>query len=229
MKKEQPTPDDRHAELNKGKVVDRLMGFIMSYFLRLNIARKLMLGYSSLLALLVIISVYALMNLNRLNALNTSILQTDIPVINASEKMIDVVFAQERYARRYLILGTPDVLNLFSEKKKEFEALLDLIKSTPDGQQLPVDKIASLHQEYVDILLARSSPADISGGSLLKSLEDRIKAQQEKIIAVINKMASDALVAQNVKTSKTTTIGRIAFKASAVLCGLAFSCLWRPR
>ena len=71
-KKKQPTPDDRHAELNEGKVVDRLMGFIMSYFLRLNIARKLMLGYSSLLALLAIISVYALMNLNRLNALNTS-------------------------------------------------------------------------------------------------------------------------------------------------------------
>jgi GGDEF domain-containing protein len=222
IKKEQPTPDDRHAELNEGKVVDRLMGFIMSYFLRLNIARKLMLGYSSLLALLVIISVYALMNLNRLNALNTSILQTDLPVINASEKMIDVIFAQERYARRYLILGTPDVLNLFSEKKREFEVLLDQVKSTPDGQQLPVDKIASLHQEYVDILLARSSPADISGGSLPKSLEDRIKAQQEKIIAVINKMASDALVAQNVKTGKTATIGRIAFKASAVLCALGF-------
>jgi GGDEF domain-containing protein len=222
IKKAQPTANDRPSELNEGKVVDRLMGFIMTYFLRLNIARKLMLGYSSLLALLVIISVYALMNLNRLNALNTSILQSDLPVINASEKMVDAIFAQERYARRYLILGTPDMLNLFSQKRKEFEGLLDQIESTPLGSQLPVGKIANLHQEYVDILLARSSPADVSGGSLPKSLEDRIKAQQEKIIAVINKMASDALVAQNVKTGKTATIGRIAFKASAVLCGLGF-------
>ena len=222
VKKDPPVADDQHPELNEGKAVDRMMGFIITYFLRLNIARKLMLGYSSLLALLVIISVYALLNLNRLNALNASILQTDLPVINASEKMVDAIFAQERYARRYLILGTSDVMDLFLGKKKEFEDLLEQVKSTPEGRHLPVDKIAGLHQEYVDILLARSSPAEISGGSLPKSLEERIKAQQEKIIAVINKMASDALVAQNAKTGKTATIGRIAFKASAVLCGLGF-------
>jgi GGDEF domain-containing protein/CHASE3 domain sensor protein len=221
-RKDQSAADDRHADLNEAKAVDRMMGFIIGYFLRLNIARKLMLGYSSLLALLVIISVYALMNLNRLNALNTSILQTDLPVINASEKMVDAIFAQERYARRYLILGTPDVMDLFSAKKKEFEGLLEQVRSTPGGKHLPVDEIAGLHREYVDILLARSSPAEISGGLLPKSLEERIKTRQEKIIAVINKMSSDALVAQNVKTSKTATIGRIAFKASAVLCGLGF-------
>jgi diguanylate cyclase (GGDEF)-like protein len=222
FEKTMPATDSQDPRLNEKKAFDRMMEFFIAYFLRLNIARKLMLGYSSLLALLVIISVYALMNLNRLNALNNSILHTDLPVINASEKMIDVIFAQERYARRYLILGTPDMLNLFSDKKEEFEDLLSQIKSTPEGQHLPVDKITGLHQEYVDILLARSNPVDVSGGSLPKSLEDRIKAQQEKIIAVINKMSSEALIAQNVKTGKTATIGRIAFKASAVLCGLGF-------
>ena len=198
------------------------MGFVIAYFLRLNIARKLMLGFSSLLALLVIISVYALMNLNRLNGLNTSILQADLPVINASEKMVDAIFAEERYGRRYLVLGTPDMMDLFVTKKKEFEGLLEQVRSTPGGKHLPMDKIAGLHQEYVDILLVQSSSAKISNGSIPKSLDDRIKTQQEKIIAVINKMSSDALVAQNVKTSKTATIGRIAFKASAVLCALGF-------
>ncbi len=222
QKKRRPAADDQNSQMNDGKVVDRLMGFIITYFLRLNIARKLMLGFSSLLALLVIISVYALMNLNRLNGLNTSILQTDLPVISASEKMVDAIFAQERYGRRYLVLGTPDVMDLFMTKKKEFEGLLEQVRSTPEGKHLPVDEIASLHQEYVDILLVRSSSAKISNGSIPKSLDDRIKTQQEKIIAVINKMASDALVAQNVKTSKTATIGRIAFKASAVLCALGF-------
>jgi GGDEF domain-containing protein len=209
-------------EINERKVMERLTGFIITYFLRLNIARKLMLGYSSLLALLVIISVYALMNLNRLNALNTSVLQTDLPVIDASEKMIDAIFAQERYARRYLILGSSDVFNLFLEKKNEFEYLLARIKSTPEGKRFPVDKIAMLHQDYANILLEGSTPADISAGSLSKSFEDRIKAHQEKIIALINGMSSDALYAQNEKTAKTATIGRIAFKASAVLCGLGF-------
>ncbi len=222
IKQDQPRADDQHSDLNEGKVVDRMLDSVIAYFLRLNISRKLMLGYSSLLALLVIISVYALMNLNRLNALNTSILQTDLPVINASEKMVDAIFAQERYGRRYLILGTSDVMDLFLAKKAEFEDLLQQVKSTPGGKHLPVDKIAGLHQEYVDILLARSSPAEIPNGALPKSLEEQIKTRQEKIIAVINKMASDALVDQKAKTNKTATIGRIAFKASAVICGLGF-------
>ena len=44
-------------KISEKKLVDRLVDVVSAYFLRLNIARKLMLGYSSLLALLVIISV----------------------------------------------------------------------------------------------------------------------------------------------------------------------------
>jgi hypothetical protein len=42
------------------KIIDRLIGFVVSHFYHLKIARKLMLGYSVLLVLLVGISVYAL-------------------------------------------------------------------------------------------------------------------------------------------------------------------------
>ena len=76
------------------KITDRLIGFIVSHFYRSRIARKLMLGYSVLLVLLVGISVYALVNLNRLNEINSSVLNTDLTVINTSEKMINVVLAQ---------------------------------------------------------------------------------------------------------------------------------------
>jgi len=68
------------------KLIDRLIGFIASHFYRLRIARKLMLGYSVLLILLVGISVYALVNLNRLNEINSSVLNTDLTVINTSQK-----------------------------------------------------------------------------------------------------------------------------------------------
>lgn len=214
--------EDRKLDINEGKVVDRLVEFIISYFFRLNIARKLMLGYSSLLALLVIISVYALINLNRLNALNTSIIKTDLPVIDASEKMIDVILAQELYARRYLILGTSDVFNLFLEKKKEFEQLIDQIKAIPEERNFPVDKIASLHKQYIDTLLNGAKSSRGSSSSIAKEFDDQIKVQQEKIIGAIKAMTAAALQDQIEKTGMTATIGRIAFKASTVLCGLGF-------
>ena len=110
--------DDRSSPAIVKKIFGRLVEFITLHFLRLNIANKLMLGFSSLLILLVIISVYALMNLNRLNAINRSIVQTDLPVIHASEKMIDLILAQELYTRRYMVFRTSDMHKIFLLTKK---------------------------------------------------------------------------------------------------------------
>ena len=202
------------------KIIDRLIRFVVSHFYRLKIARKLMLGYSVLLVLLVGISVYALVNLNRLNEINSSILNTDLPVINTSEKMIDVILAQELYAQRYLILKTSDVLKLFWDKEKEFKQLTNEIRALPGHKAYPVDQIVNLHTEYHYILSEALGWIDDPASPIAKAFEKNIKAQQEKIIAVIKNMEANALRDQNEKTGLTATIGRIAFKASAVLCGL---------
>ena len=104
----------------KKKTLDRLIEWGALCFYRLKIARKLMLGFSVLLFLLVAISVCAMFNLNRLNELNSSILNSDLPIVNTAEKMIDVIISQELYAQRYLILKTPDVLKRFWEKETGF-------------------------------------------------------------------------------------------------------------
>jgi len=208
--------------MDDGKRAVRPTGFLSSYFLRLNISKKLMLGFSSLLVLLVIISVFALINLNRLNDLNADILQIDLPVIASSEKMVDVVLAQELYARRYLILGTSDVLNIFLLKEKEFERLMDQMRALPEGEKYPIDKIALLHQQYKDILFAGSKHTNDSKSSAAKNFEKQIKAHQEKLIAEIKAMAAGASLDQHRKTAMTAKIGSIAFKASAVLCALGF-------
>ncbi len=202
------------------KIIDRLIRFVVSHFYRLKIARKLMLGYSVLLVLLVGISVYALVNLNRLNEINSSILHTDLPVINTSEKMIDVILAQELYAQRYLILKTSDVLKLFWDKEKEFKQLTNEIRALPGHKAYPVDQIVNLHTEYHYILSEALGWIDDPASPIAKAFEKNIKAQQEKIIAVIKNMEANALRDQNEKTGLTATIGRIAFKVSAVLCGL---------
>lgn len=202
------------------KIIDRLIGFVVSHFYRLRIARKLMLGYSVLLVLLIGISVYALFNLNRLNEINSSILNTDLPVINTSEKMIGVIIAQERHAQRYLILKTSDELKLFRDKDKEFKQLTAQIRSLPDRKEYPIDQIVSLHTEYNYILSESLGWIEDPESPIAKAFEKNVKAQQEKIIAVIKNMKANALRDQHEKTGLTATIGRIAFKASAVLCGL---------
>ena len=210
--------DDRSQQKSDKKIFGRLVGFITAHFLRLNIANKLMLGFSSLLVLLVIISAYALMNLNRLNAINNSILQTDLPVILASEKMIDAIFAQELYTRRYMVFRTSDMQKIFLHKQQVFEHLLNRIKSVPEKRNFPVAIIESLHKQYGELLIEGAKSSRAPSSSMSKEFEEKIKALQDNFIAVIKAMAAEAQLDQNEKTAMTANIGTIAFKAAKVLC-----------
>jgi GGDEF domain-containing protein/CHASE3 domain sensor protein len=212
--------DGNKSKQTEWKIIDLLTGFVVSHFYRLRIARKLMLGYSVLLVLLVGISVYALFNLNRLNEINSSIANTDLPVINTSEKMIDVILAQEFYAQQYLILKTSDKLKQFKDKNKEFKQLIKEIRALPGHRAYPVNRIANLQTEYHYILSEALGWIEEPDSPIAKAFDKNIKVQQEKIIAVIKHMKDNAVREQNEKTGLTATIGRIAFKASAILCGL---------
>ena len=69
-------------------------------FARLNIASKMLLGYMTLVRLTVIVVVYALISLQRINHLNKSIVKTDIIVQEEADKMLDAVRAG--YVRKTL-------------------------------------------------------------------------------------------------------------------------------
>ena len=212
--------DRNPSENRKNKILDRLAELVIAPFYRMNIARKLMLGYSVLLLLLVGISVLALYNLNLLNDLNSSIHETDLPVARISGEMIDVILAQEFYVQRYLILKSPDVFKDFWNKQKEFNALTEQMQALPGQKDYPIQKIISLQTEYKYILSEAIGWIEEPDSDISKAFEKNIKTQQEKIIKVIKQIQAQALQRQNEKTATTATIGRYAFKAAAILCGL---------
>jgi CHASE3 domain sensor protein len=139
--------DHNQPKLRKPKRIDRLIEFAVTPFYRLNIARKLMLGYSMLLLLLVGISAFALFYLNHLNKINNSLLETDLPIVNISGKMIDVILAQEWHVQRYLILRSPEVLKEFWNKEKEFNRLSDQLRALPGQEAYSINQIISLQLE----------------------------------------------------------------------------------
>ncbi len=173
-----------------------------------------------LLLLLVGISIFALFNLNQLNKINSSILETDLPITSISGKMVDVILAQERSVQRYLILKSPEDLKKFWNKEKEFNRLTEQLLALPGQKDYPIDQIANLQTEYKYILSEAIGWIEDPDSPISKAFEKNIKTQQEKINAVIQKMQGRAQLERNQKTALMTTIGRIAFKAAGILCGL---------
>ena len=199
-----------------------MFGTMRSYFLRFSISRKLMLGYGVLLFLLVIISAYSLVNLNWINAINNSILNSDLPVIKASEKMIDLLLEQEFYAQRYQILPKPENLAHARARQAEFIEIANQVANLTDERELLIDRIVQLHIQYSEILTKGLTRSKVAGARSSKENQEKIKSHQEKIIALVRALAADAISDQKRKTKVTTSIGDLAFNITAALCIIGF-------
>jgi GGDEF domain-containing protein len=188
-------------------------------FARLSITRKMLLGYMTLVALTVIVVVYALVSLQRINTLNSGIVKVDIVVEEAADKMLDALLAQDTYEKRYLVLKSGDMINLFEKRGKEFRALIDTLKGLSGSKDLPIVNIDKLHTRYMDlfsreVLLIRGKNVEkayaISNGELKNLLE--------KLLETLRTLSAGARESQDAKMKRISTIGGAAFLTTAILC-----------
>lgn len=188
-------------------------------FARLNIASKMLLGYMTLVGLTVIVVIYALISLQRINYLNKSIVKTDIIVQEAADRMLDAVLAQDTYEKRFLILKSNDMRRLFSKRGEEFHASLASLRALSDRNGLPLEHLDALQDTYAgffnrEIHLIREGKTDkayaISNGELKKTIE--------KLIDTLRNMSLAAKAAQDRKMRQISAIGGTAFLTTAMLC-----------
>lgn len=189
----------------------------MASFFRFNLAKKMLLVYLPLSAVIILISAFALSTLKRLNSINDSIIKTDMPIRDTTNKMIDILLAEELYGHRYAILKSPEMLELFRERSKEFDSLINEISKLPDRNGIPIDQIASLHKEYSNLFINGFNHLRKLSSSRAKRYNEEIKKTQEELIKLIKNTSSKASQNRNKKTLMITEIGNKAFRITALL------------
>lgn len=194
---------------------------ITDYFQRLSIGKKMLVGYLTLIALILIISAIALTSLERLNTLNKSIVNKDVFLMETADAMIDNLISQELYVRRHAILKSPEILALFWEKSREFEGMIEKISSVPGSKDFSIDKLYALHAEYKNLFLGSIKYVGNPPASFSIGFNERIKNKQKDMIDLIKHISVKARQDQNDKTIATTQIGLKTFKIIAVLCALS--------
>lgn len=187
-------------------------------FARLDIASKMLLGYMILVLLTMVVIIYALVSLQRLNSLNNRIVTVDVPVQAAAEKMREALIGQDTYEKRYIILNSPDMRTLFFKRGKEFRQWMDVLHKLPDNRHLPLAQIAGLYQEYTGLFLKevkmmkagnREEASRISTGP--------IKKKSEKIMETLLQMSASANSARDDKMRRISFIGKSAFWMTSLL------------
>lgn len=186
-------------------------------YLRLNISNKLLLGFLPLVVLTVLMAAYALANLARLNAINKSIVQRDIPTLLAMDKMISSVYSQELHGDRYMILKSAQNLQLYEGERQEFANQIKIVRRLPGADKDAIDRLSALHKEY-DLIFAgwfKSKETPAPGQNVSPK---RIGEKQDDLIGLIREISARTSSDLSVKTRTAAVIGSLSSRVYLVFC-----------
>ena len=189
---------------------------------RLSIARKMLLGFLLPGALTLIVVVYVLISLQRLNSLNQSIVKVDIAAQEAADKMVDAVLAQDVYEKRYLILKSGEMRDLFYRRGGEFLEQLNRLKGLPDREGLPLERIEEAHRGYNELFLRERRLVERGETASARELSgSELKKANDELIETLKALSAAARRSQDRKRRRIGSIGSAAFLTTLLLCAVS--------
>lgn len=188
-----------------------------SRFFSLNLRWKLLIGYFSLILLTISTAIISLHYLEKLNSINESIAKKNIPVKNASEKMIESVYSQELYGNRFLILKSDQMMELFDSSQKEFNRHLNTLKELLIENIQQVNGIETIHVEY-SLLFQDLFQTNQKNPAVQMNQDKIIVKKQNELINRIQNIYNLASLDHNQKNITLSLIGMKAFRIISIIC-----------
>ncbi|RJQ51239.1 MAG: HAMP domain-containing protein [Nitrospiraceae bacterium] len=119
--------------------------------MKLSIFSRLVIGYLTIFVLAVAVSIYAIVQLHRVEKVTRSILEIDNRLLEYDRKLTDVFLSMINYERKFIITGDEGLYSRFVLAKDDFEKYLGEVISVADAEDLktPLTNIGRLSGLYV--------------------------------------------------------------------------------
>lgn len=119
--------------------------------MRLSIFYRLIISYMAVFVPVIIVSVYALFQLNHFNNITHSIIDTDNLIIDYGKKMSDSFLSQIQYERKYIIIKNNAFYEHFALAEKDFNQYFQQVISIVDTQRKRdlLFKIKNSYNQYL--------------------------------------------------------------------------------
>lgn len=102
----------------------------------ITIRQKLVLGYAVIILSVLVISLYAIIQLNTLDALINNAVTIDSKILKGSENLKVYLLVQISHEKKFVITGDPVFKQLFAENAKEFNATLTAMEALSDSEKI---------------------------------------------------------------------------------------------
>ncbi|GJQ58510.1 MAG: HAMP domain-containing protein [Candidatus Scalindua sp. AMX11] len=162
--------------------------------MKFTIFKRLTFGYIAIMLLVIFLGIYVTFKLNQLNLLTRSIASVDGSIINRIEHMLDTMYSQVSFGKKYLISKDKDFYKQFVEMEGYFKADMEALEpflSGTDNESM-YSETTKLYDRYISqfknehkfIETGQEYPADQYGTD-----KETIIDQMNQKLVKINKIA----------------------------------------
>ncbi|MBI4763494.1 MAG: HAMP domain-containing histidine kinase [Deltaproteobacteria bacterium] len=122
--------------------------------MRLTIFWRLVVGYLIIFILVMIVGIYAIIQLKRFNTVTQYILNVDNRILEYEKNLVDLTLSQHRFMKKYIISGDRGLYNQFFSTKEAFSRNLDMVLAVSDTRfhREPLTKIKEYHDLYQSLV-----------------------------------------------------------------------------
>ena len=182
-----------------------------------SIFKRLVIGYSIVMLLVLVFAGYTSLGLERLNRLTREVARVDSSAIGLIERLIDTLISQVRFEKKYLIARDSDFLNQFQQMEQHFlddfsrlELLADMVETDVDLQ--PARGLYGHYTElfYTEILQLLTENPQTNLETVQQDRAIALSALNQRLRGLINVFRSDRdrkIIASGFLTAR---IGRVA-------------------
>lgn len=187
--------------------------------MRLTIFSRALIGYLVLILLVVVMGAYTYYQMDRIQNLTESILTINNDMIDRSEKLLDLIYSQVRYEKKFAISKDEIFYEEFLRLQKDFDQMFKEIKPPEDFPQAGhhLKKIQELYQNYQSLVHEEAEwiKAGLSKGQL-PSLSMKKEQRAQSIIHELEQLKINIRQNSTDKIKRLYTIG-IEFRQMGIM------------
>ncbi|MFQ5850101.1 MAG: ATP-binding protein [Candidatus Binatia bacterium] len=189
--------------------------------MKLTIFSRLVIGYLAIFTLVTIASVYAIVQLYRLNDLTRSALKIDNRIIGYGERLTDALLSQIRYERKFIITRDHTLHEQFRLFEKDFEQYLDEAQSIAESSRVKhlLNQVNVQHRLYQSLF--NEEIGYLKSGRTYA--QNRYRQEKEKVtdgmIQGLKKIKAHSQQSISEKITRLDALGTNTRRAAIVLTG----------
>jgi signal transduction histidine kinase len=191
--------------------------------MKFTILKRLILGYATIILLIVFLGIYVTLQLNKLNRFVREISSVDGSTIDLTERLSDTLFSQVGFEKKYLISQDQDFYQKFWDKRKQLTQDLEKLGSlmiTKEDKEVFLE-VDQFYQNYVSLFTEEVRAMDKDKNYPRRKYQEG----KEKLVDLINERLRKIMkIARSNRDEKILESGQMSHRIieiTSITAGLA--------